>query len=143
MKDLTSYYHDFYTISNFLIRKGYTSLIEQVKSFHHGFQPQLWSKVQNHLYTSDPKHNVNKPWELLLRFKAAKLIINLGNTGGPASSHPSFATTISQPLTGPTQQYIPPIPLSKATDPPVTILKAPERVIKMEDFMGMLDCYTT
>src|ERR1700733_3733402 len=142
MEDLTSYYRDFYTISNFLISKGYTSLIEQAKSFYRGFQPQLWSKVQNHLYTSDPKHDVNKPWELPLLFEAAKLIINLGNTGGPASSHPSFATTILQPLTGPTQQYIPPILLSKATSPPITILKVPEPVIKMEDFMGMLDCYT-
>ncbi|KAF8233438.1 hypothetical protein L208DRAFT_1266669, partial [Tricholoma matsutake] len=101
MEDLTSYYHDFYTISNFLISKGYTLPIEQAKSFYHGFQPRLWSKVQNHLYTSNPKCNVNKPWELPLVFDAAKLIINLSNTGGPASSHPSFIV-----FEGPVHGYI-------------------------------------
>ena len=117
--------------------------MEQAKSFYRGFQLQLWVKVQNHLYTSDPKCDVNKPWELPLLFDAAKLIINLGNTGGPASSHPSFATTTSPPLIGPTQQYLPHPSNSNVPNPPITILKAPEPVIKMEDFMGMLDCYTT
>ena len=102
MDNLTSYYSNFYMILNFLISKGYMLQMEQAKSFYWDFQLQLWAKVQNHLYTSNPKCDVNKPWELPLLFNAVKLIINLGNTGGPASSHPSFATTTLPPLVSPT-----------------------------------------
>ena len=69
--DLGKYYHLFLIFTTFLRNKGCLSEAEQSRAYVHGFSPDFWHIVSQHLQLKNPDHFPDDPYDLKQIHEAA------------------------------------------------------------------------
>jgi hypothetical protein len=95
--DLGMYYRSFYNITQFLCMKNRILEAEQSRAFVRGFQPGLWTRIEQRLKLKLPDHYPNDPYNLEEIHKAAKFVLASSSTSHPTPHQHSTATS-SQPV---------------------------------------------
>jgi hypothetical protein len=80
MTDLGNYYRSFFTITQYLITKGWMAEIEQGRAYARAFQPELWKSILRRLEVKLPDHYHDQPYSLSEVHEAAKFVLH-----GPSS----------------------------------------------------------
>jgi hypothetical protein len=90
--ELGTYFHAFYTITQFLRHKNRISEAEQSRAFVRGFQPELWVRIHRRLELKNADHYPDDPYALNDIHEAAKFVLH-GTSPIPIHLRDSTATS--------------------------------------------------
>jgi hypothetical protein len=95
LQELSEYYRQFFTITQYLKNKAQISDTEQRRTFVEGFQPSLWNRIKNRLDIKFPDHNLDIPFTLTEVNDAAKYVLHDATPGDSVESSTSESSSPS------------------------------------------------
>ncbi|KAJ7590133.1 hypothetical protein C8J56DRAFT_783575, partial [Mycena floridula] len=93
--EFTQYYHNYLLVTEDLKARDQISLQEQLRGFARGFQPELWARLYQVLFTRDPTHDPGAAWTIAEIKEAVEMVLYGTAVSAPHIAVPSLPMSMT------------------------------------------------